>query len=63
MSVMDFYYSEFWVTVMHSIFKKYKTDKIHMVIYEPFNAAILIIQADVSASMHDLNLLWPLTQY
>ena len=33
----------------------YKTNQLHMVIYEPFNATILIIKADVRTSMHDLN--------
>ena len=41
----------------------YKTNKIHMGIYEPFNATILIISADLRTSMHDLNLLRPLVQY
>ena len=41
----------------------YKTNKIHMVIYEPFNATLLIIYADLRTPMHDLNLLRPLAQY
>ena len=35
-----------------------------LVIFEPFNASILSIKADVSASMHHLNLLRrPIAQY
>ena len=33
-----------------------------MVIYKPFNASIFIILAEVNGSMHDFNLLRPLTQ-